>query len=210
MKIICAFGQLMNGKDVFSDYLKIKLDELNGIFWERASFANAVKNVYENALGVDRSFIEKYKRMPINPPGMQMNVRQSLQFIGDGFRKIKGDIWIEIALRDKKRNIIISDGRYVNEAKKVNENSGLNILIFRKNYLNDDQNPSESGLRPLVEFCNNNCEDGLINKTMVNIPEELKPFDIFIRNDGDLQDFYNKIDNIILPLIKERFYNEAN
>ena len=45
---------------------------------------------------------------------------------------------------------------------------------------------------------------------MVNIPEELKPFDVFIRNDGDLQDFYNKIDNIILPLIKESFYNEVN
>ena len=210
MKIICVFGQLMNGKDVFSDYLKIKLDELSSIFWERASFANAVKDVYENALGVDRSFIEKYKRMPINPPGMQMNVRQSLQFIGDGFRKIKGDIWIEIALRDKKRNIIISDGRYINEAKKVNENRGLNILIFRKNYLNNDPNPSESGLRPLAEFCDNNCKDGLINKTMENTPEELKPFDIFIRNDGDLQYFYNKIDNIILPLIKERFYNEIN
>lgn len=210
MKIICVFGQLMNGKDVFSDYLKIKLDKLNGISWERGSFAGAVKNVYNNAFGVDNEFIEKWKRISDCPEGMLMNVRQSLQFIGDGFRKIKGDIWIDIALRNKEKNSIISDGRYVNEAVEVSKNKGINILIYRKGFLNDDPNPSESGLRPLAEFCDNNCEDGLINKTMVNIPEELKSFDIFIRNDGDLQDFYNKIDNIIFPLIKERFYNEVN
>lgn len=206
MKIICAFGQLMNGKDVFCDYLKLKLNELDKIFWERSSFADAVKKTYENAFGVDRSFIEKYKRISENPPGMDMNVRKGLQFIGDGFRKIKGDIWIEIALRDKSKNIILSDGRYVNEAKKVNENNGINILIFRKGYLNDDPNPSESGLKPLIEFCEVNCEDGLINKDLPNLPEELKSFDIFIRNDNDLQNFYNKIDDIIIPLIKEIYY----
>ena len=206
MKVICAFGQLMNGKDVFCDYLKLKLNELNSIFWERSSFADAVKKVYESAFAVDRSFIEKYKRMPINPPGMQMNVRQALQFIGDGFRKIKGDIWIEIAFRDKAKNIILSDGRYINEAKKVAENGGINILIFRKGYLNDDPNPSESGLKPLVEFCEVHCQDGLINKDLPNLPEELKSFDIFIKNDGDLENFYNKIDNIIIPLIKKKYY----
>ena len=206
MKIICAFGQLMNGKDVFCDYLKSKLNELNVIFWERSSFADAVKKVYENAFAVDRSFIEKYKRMPINPPGMQMNVRQALQFIGDGFRKIKGDIWIEIAFRDKAKNMILSDGRYLNEAKKVNENDGINILIFRKGYLNDDPNPSESGLKPLVEFCEKYCQDGFIDKDLPNLPEELKSFDIFIRNDGDLENFYKKIDNIVIPLIKKKYY----
>lgn len=210
MKAICAFGQLMNGKDVFCDYLKKKLDELNEIFWERASFADAVKKTYENAFGVDRSFIEKYKRISENPPDMQMNVRQSLQFIGDGFRKIKDDIWIEIALRDKTRNIILSDGRYINEAKKVTEIGGINILIYRNGYLNDDPNPSESLLRPLVEFCEKNCQDGLINKNLSNMPEELKLFDIFLKNDGDLQKFYNKIDNVIIPLIKEIYYKGNN
>ena len=206
MKIVCSFGQLMNGKDVFCDYLKTKLDETNHLIWERSSFADAVKKVYENAFGVDRNFIEKYKRIPENPPGMDMNVRKGLQFIGDGFRKIKGDIWIEIAFRDKSRNIILSDGRYINEAKKVFENGGINILIFRNGYLNDDPNPSESGLKPLVEFCDKNCKDGFIEKDLPNMPEGLEFFDIFIRNDGNLENFYNKIDDIIIPLIKKKYY----
>lgn len=210
MKIICVFGQLMNGKDVFCDYLFDKFKNLEKIKWERGSFAGAVKNVYKNAFGVDNEFIEKWKRISDCPEGMLINVRQGLQFIGDGFRKIKENIWIDIALRNKEKNIIISDGRYVNEAIEVSKDKGINILIYRKGFLNNDPNPSESGLRPLVEFCDKNFKDGLINKTMVNMPEELKSFDIFIRNDGDLQDFYNKIDNIILPLMKERFYDEIN
>lgn len=206
MKVICAFGQLMNGKDVFCDYLSEKLNDINEINWTRASFASAVKKVYKDTFNVDSAFIEKWKRISDCPDGMQMNVRQSLQFIGDGFRKIKGDIWIEIAFRDKSKNTILSDGRYINEAKKVFEIGGLNVLIFRKGYLNDDPNLSESGLRPLVEFCENNCQDGLIDKNLQNIPEELKFFDVFIKNDGNLQNFYNKIDDIIIPLIKNKYY----
>lgn len=206
MKIICAFGQLMNGKDVFCDYLSEKLNNIDAISWSRGSFAYAVKKVYQDTFNVDNKFIEKWKRISECPDGMQMNVRQGLQFIGDGFRKIKGNIWIEIAFRDKSKNIIFSDGRYVNEAKSVVENGGINILIFRNGYLNNDPNLSESGLKPLVEFCEQNCKDGLIDKNLPNIPEELKLFDIFVKNDGSLQDFYNKIDDIIIPLIKKKYY----
>jgi hypothetical protein len=206
MKIICAFGQLMNGKDVFSDYLYDKLNNFKNINWERSSFAGAVKKVYKDAFGVNSEFIEKWKRISDCPEGMSMNVRQGLQFIGDGFRKIKNDIWIEIALRNKEKNLILSDGRYINEAKEVTKNGGINVLIYRKGFLNDDPNPSESVLRPLAEYCDNNCKDGLINKNIDNLPEGLNYFDIFIRNDGDLLNFYNKIDNVIIPLIKEVYY----
>lgn len=118
MMIIGAAAQLNSGKDVLCDYLFKELNFKNNI-WKRIAFANAVKNVYEKSFNVDRNFIEKWKRSSDAPPGMMMSVRKGLQFIGDGFRQIKPDIWIDIAFRNNLDNVIISDVRYVNEAKEI-------------------------------------------------------------------------------------------
>lgn len=205
--IIGAAAQLNSGKDVLCDYL---LEELNfkNKFWKRAAFANAVKNVYENSFGVNREFIEKWKRSSDSPPGMNMSVRKGLQFIGDGFRQIKSDIWIDIAFRENiDNNIIISDVRYINEAKEIKKRGGINILIHRLGFLNDDPNPSESQLRPLVEYCLKNLNDGeIIFSNLSNPPEDIKYYDLFLNNDGTLQDFYDKIKRTIVPLI-EKFYH---
>ena len=138
MKVIGVTGQLMAGKDVFCDYLAEELNKQE-IKWKRTAFANAVKDTFCNAFGVDRDFIEKYKRLPDVPDGFLMPIRQCLQFIGDGFRKIRNDIWIEIALRDNGENIIISDGRYFNEANAIRQKNGLMFLMYRPGYINDDQ-----------------------------------------------------------------------
>ena len=87
MPHIAAFGQAAFGKDVLSNYLKENLK--NNFIWERASFADAVKRVFEDSFGYDREFTEKWKRIPEPPEGLELPVRQSLQLIGDGFRKIK-------------------------------------------------------------------------------------------------------------------------
>jgi hypothetical protein len=118
MPHIAAFGQAAFGKDVLSNYLKEKLN--NGILWERASFADAVKRVFEESFGYDREFIEKWKRIPEPPEGLELPVRQSLQLIGDGFRKVKNSVWIDKVL-NKMQNVIITDGRYLNEAKAIKE-----------------------------------------------------------------------------------------
>ena len=204
MKIICVFGQLMNGKDVFSDYLKIKLDELNGISWERGSFAGAVKNVYKNAFGVDNEFIEKWKRISDCPEGMLMNVRQSLQFIGDGFRKIKPSIWIDVALANENKQIVLSDARYINEAKAIRAKGGINVILYREGYLNDDPNPSESEIKPLVQYCIQNFKDGPVVSTSGS-PYGLEFYDFFLKNDGSISDLYNKIDNLLVPYIESKY-----
>ena len=103
--IIATYAQLANGKDTLCDYLADALPKEKT--WERGAFANAVKDTYCNAFGVSREFIENWKRNPEPPPGMLMNVRKGLQFIGDGFRQIVPSIWIDIALRSKD-NLIIS------------------------------------------------------------------------------------------------------
>ena len=215
MEIIACAGQLCTGKDVLCDHLcewlnKISHTDSPEKLWKRDAFANAVKKVFTDSFGLDKDFIEKWKRSNEIPPGFLKPVRQSLQFIGDGFRQIKDEIWIDIALRDKNR-IILSDARYINEAKKVREEGGIIILLHRPGYLNDDPNPSESQIRPIVEFCINNIDEGpmpnfayLKSKFGQDLPEGIQYYDYFMVNDEDtIKGFYNKINCTLVGYLSQ-------
>jgi hypothetical protein len=204
MKVIAAFGQLANGKDTVCDYLADRLKSHGLGIWNRTAFANAVKDIYCNAFGVDRDFIEKWKRNPDNPPDMIMPVRQALQMIGDGFRLVKPDVWIDVALRGEERKII-SDGRYINESKAVKTKNGYNILIYREGFLNDDTNRSEAELRPLALYAKNSLQTGPIKYTQ-DMPEEFKFFDFYIYNNGSVQDLYEKVDKYLFPDVLDRLH----
>ena len=204
-KVICFSGQQRNGKDESADYLVNKLNE-----WHRASFAGDVKATFCEMFNVDLAFVEKWKTNPEPPPGFIMNVRDSLIFIGDGFRQIQPDIWVERCFKKSKYPMIISDGRYISELKKVRELEGINVLIYREGYLNDIKNASESQIRPIVEFY---IESGIeeatatyINNYKGNNPnyENAKLIDYFIKNDSDLNSLYNKIDESLVPFIQRK------
>lgn len=201
MQIIAAFAQFSNGKDTICDYLAENLP-LNSSKWKRSAFANAVKDLYCRSFNVDRAFIEKWKRISENPPGMLMPVRQSLQMIGDGFRKIKQDIWVDIILNDNESQII-SDGRYISEAKAVRGKGGINILIYRDGYLNDDPSESESELRPIIEFCRDNLQAGVIqHNSLRNMPKGMEYFDIYLENKTNIKEFLQKSYKIIFSYFK--------
>lgn len=204
MKLIAVYGQLANGKDILCDDLAVELNQKSGEKWERGAFANAVKNTFCSAFDVDRDFIEKWKRIDSPPPGFLLPIRKGLQNIGDGFRQIVPDIWIKIALREAiNNNMIISDGRYINEAKSVKENGGINVLIYRDGFLNDDPNPSEAQLRPLILYAQDYLSDGVINiNNLRNYPEGMQYFDVFIRNETDKNTFLKKSRSILTPLVK--------
>lgn len=197
MKTIGLAGQCRNGKDVAADYLGEKLG------WDRDAFAKNVKRVYCETFDVDLDFVEEWKSNPEVPPGFDMNVRKGLQFIGDGFRKIQGNIWIELAFRNRTRPVIISDVRYVNELKKIRSVGGINVLIYRTGFLNDDPNGSEAQIRPFVEYFVDQGFEGVFR------PEsdvgEMNLVDVFLRNDGTLDDLYAKLDEIVLPYVHEKW-----
>ena len=211
MKIIATAAQLNSGKDVFSDHLAKVLNAQKNDVWVRGAFANAVKDTFCSSFGVDRDFIEKWKRVPEPPPGMKMPIRQSLQFIGDGFRQIVPDIWIDIALRGD-HNMILSDSRYVNEAKAVKKKNGFVFLMYRPGYLNNDPNPSEAQIKPLVEFCVKNLREGFIpkydkSKSLFghDIPEDLQYYDYFLVNNGSIEDLHRKTEEVIAPALVDYF-----
>lgn len=187
-KIIGLAGQLRQGKDVSADYLAEKLN------LKRMAFALNVKRIFCEIFGVDMEFVEKWKTVQTPPPNFSMTVRQALQFIGDGFRKIKNDVWIDLIFRHNPDNISISDVRYINELKEIKKNDGINILIYRPGFLNDDPNDSEAQIRPFVIHF---LEKGIEGKVSDD-NENFGLIDYFIINDGTLEDLYNKIDNYII------------
>lgn len=215
MQVLGVAAQLANGKDVLCDHLVTVLNRKpeNGVAWRRTAFANAVKDVFESSFGVDRDFTEKWKRNPESPPGMLQSVRKSLQFIGDGFRKIRDGIWIEIVLRDESQKLVISDSRYINEAKAIKAKGGIMVVLYRPGFLNDDPNPSEAQIKPIVEFCATYLEEGPIPayETLVltfgenAVPEGMKYYDYYLINEGSLENLYSKVDLFLVPIIERKY-----
>ena len=128
MKIISIAGQMRSGKNMTGEYLCEKIK------FKPASFANPVKKIFCDAFGVDIDFVEKWKVEQNFPPNFEKNVRQSLQFIGDGFRQIKSDVWIDYAIKNNPDYSCYMDGRYINELSKVRQQNGINILVWRPGY----------------------------------------------------------------------------
>jgi hypothetical protein len=200
MEIICFSGQKLQGKDLAADYLAAVLG------WERSAFAAAVKEIYCETFGVDLEFVEKWKSREEIPPGFEMTVRESLQFIGDGFRRIQGSIWVNLAFRNIYRQTIFSDGRYINELKRVHTEGGINVLLYRPGHINDDPNGSEAQIKPLVEWFVEHGWEGVFDESHFtgNVPEPVKLVDIFLRNDGTPEELYVKLDNIVIPYMMQK------
>ena len=230
MFVIGVAGQAQMGKDTLADHLALKLNEGGGpevnddhpslAMWKRRAFAYNVKKVYADTFGVDFDFIEKWKTNPEPPPGFDMTVRQSLQFIGDGFRKILSTIWLDLAFRDKTSPIIISDVRYINEFLRVKAEGGFNVLVGRPDKLNDDPNGSEAQIRPYIEwslaaFGNKRFVTGEEIRRAVEAsrydakmpPEHMEKFDAFILNDGTKEAFLDTIETHLVPYIRQHEFD---
>ena len=209
MLVIGVASQAQHGKDTLADRLQIALGEP----WQRTAFAKNVKRVYAETFGVSYEFIEEWKTNPEPPPGFTMNVRQGLQFIGDGFRKIQPQIWIDLCFRDKTPRII-SDVRYPNEFLRVKQEGGLNILVGRTDKISDDPNGSEALIRPYVEYALKRFDPvcpfvdisgmnkGVWYSLLSDAPVDFQAFDVFIRNDGDKDQLYNIVDNELAQYVK--------
>lgn len=220
MYVIGVAGQAQHGKDTTADYLAAKMSDNPsdgpeivdlGIVWERTAFALNVKKVFCDTFDVDLEFVEKWKTIPEPPPGFDMPVRQALQFIGDGFRKIRGTIWLDLAFRDMTRPKIISDVRYRNEWLRIKAEKGLNLLVGRTDRLNDDPNGSEAQVRPYVEWCLNYYKGrnfvmfpgmGTDGKLIKGAPEHMLSFDLFVRNDGTTDELRATLKQNVIPFIK--------
>jgi hypothetical protein len=216
MRIIGVAGQAQMGKDTLADRLCAKLNEKDA-HWKRSAFAAAVKQVFCETFDKDLEFVEKWKVIPENPPDFDMPVRQALQFIGDGFRKIKSEIWLDLAFRQKECPTIISDVRYVNEFTRIKKEGGLNIIIGRPDRLNNDSNGSEAQIRPYVDWLLNhykNDQEVVINLRNIDWdiisrvekippPDNIDLFDLFVCNCGSIEKLYHAVDKMVVPFCEK-------
>lgn len=216
-------GQIAAGKDELSNYLVAKL----GLDWHRVAFATGLKTVMADAFGVSLAFMEEWKRKDEIPTDYLMTVRESLQLIGEFFRKIKPTVWIDLALKGNSSKII-SDVRYINEAKAIKKRGGINVLLYRPGFENNINHPSESQLKPYIDLCLKSGQEGILdwerfccrcgkqlvaqnswmdggcpcNSCDTNISEL---FDVFLINDGTLEDLCEKADKLIIPFVEKNY-----
>jgi hypothetical protein len=214
--VIGVASQAQHGKDTLADRLAERLNkDKTTDLWQRRAFASNVKRVFCETFGVDAAFVEEWKVKTDIPPGFDMPVRQALQFIGDGFRKIQGTIWLDLAFRDSLPKII-SDVRYINEFTRVKAEGGLNILIGRPDRLNDDPNGSEAQIRPYIDWCFRAFSPATKfvdlrdidwkrirdNKSSESPPPDIELLDVFIRNDGTIEELYETVDTKLVPFVQ--------
>lgn len=202
MIVVNFCGQLANGKSVCANYLAGRMRSLLGGEWPEVSFARPVKDIFCKAFGVDIDFVEKWKRIKDAPPGFNMNVRKSLQFIGDGFRAVQNHCWINMLISGIKNDCVCADGRYLNEAKAIKSINGTNVVIWRPGHENDDANKSESEIWQIVKYCIDTKQDGVIDKS--SAPEEIHHYDYFLIN-RDIKSTYGKIDNDLIPFVMRKY-----
>jgi ribosomal protein S8 len=197
MHLIGVASQAQHGKDTLANHLAQVLNKTMGReFWKRDAFANNVKRIYCETFNKDMDFVEKWKVIPEVPPGMDMTVRRALQFIGDGFRQIQGNIWIELMYRNDSPKII-SDIRYINELKSIKDRGGFTILMVRPDKINNDPNGSEAQIKPLLEFALGRGEwAGTRNQ-----PEGMQYVDAIIINNGTVEELFAQADNLVPQLL---------
>lgn len=212
-KIIGISAQMQNGKDTVADYLALKLNQnpiTDNDYWRRVAFAAGVKKVFKDNFNADDAFIEKWKVKQEIPEGFKKTVRKSLQFIGDGFREIQSTIWVDLLFRNEKSPIIISDVRYINELIKVKDEGGINILVWRPGFENNDPNGSEAQIKPVMEYfkateCNGSTEGHIdYTKCSREAEQSMEYIDFFIRNDSTIENLYKKIDEVLVPYVNQK------
>lgn len=193
---LCVAGQMRSGKNVVGDHMCDRLG------FTTASFAKPVKDIFCRAFGTDLDFVEAWKVKDQPPPGFNKSVRQALQFIGDGFRSINSDVWVDYAFANSPPKSCFTDGRYINELAKVRSAGGMNVLLWRPKHENNDANESEAQIKRVVDwFVSRKMNDSRIVKLHEDAPSGCEFVDFFVVNDGTLYDLYAKIDRIVIPYI---------
>lgn len=214
LNTIGIVGQKQNGKDTLCEYLLKKFPHMR-----RYSFADEVKKIFSETFDFSLPLIEEWKVRQDIPVGFDSTVREGLMLIGDGFRRIMNDVWIKKVLNNTSDIYkIISDVRYFNEMEKIKERNGINVLVCNPSRLNNVDNKSESEMRPYIEWCLSIGREGVISSwpeyhAVCRDPnfissqdglcfvKNLSNIDFFILNDSLKEDFYKKVDDILVPYI---------
>ncbi|MFW5794549.1 MAG: hypothetical protein ACOCV1_03590 [Bacillota bacterium] len=200
-------GQKRSGKDTIYNFIHKNLENEMNLDFKKVAFADAVKNVlclfsYKqngNLIKVDKEFIEEYKtKEDLIPESWNMSVREALNNIGDRFREVCPNVWIDIAL-NSSGNKIVTDVRYSNEISEIKKRyHSLIIKIIRPSFSKEKGHRSETSFIEIDKSIPNNLEGPCSEYNNV-------PYDYIIRNNGDLKDLEEKVKYKLLPFVLNRW-----
>lgn len=147
---VCIFGQMNNGKTTFANLLQQELNKSDNYFYI-AAWAGKIKELVAKKYCVPMDFIAEWKNKPEIPPGFNVTMREVLQKEGETSRECMTKVWINKLMFDMGNlNLIIDDGRHLNEAQEIHGCGGYNILIYRDGFENRSEHPSEKVIGKVV------------------------------------------------------------
>ena len=179
----------------FADWLKLIAHEVLGLSEAQCWGSNADKNSlthlrWEDMPGViicpeaDGMYDEVFGNLDawglaegftFREEGGPMTAREVLQFMGtEIFRKMYGQVWVDSCIRTIKKEgvglAIITDCRFPNEVKGVQDAGGKVVRFKRAPFAGEDEHESETALDPDVfdweQF------DAVIDNVDMTIPEQ--------------------------------------
>ncbi len=148
-----AGGALGVGKDTFADYLI----ELCPDMYARYSFAEPIRRIGE-VFGFTREQMADRAMKELCDEFWGISPRRFLQMVGtDMFRNVwRSDVWIKCARKavcgNPGRHTVITDVRYANEMKFIQDMGGLVVRLRRNSepYADSFHHPSEFELNRLI------------------------------------------------------------
>lgn len=174
---VALFGKIRSGKDTVG---KILIEEHG---FNRFAFGDGIGEI-----------IQKY--FPEAWEGGKP--RKHYQHIGQQLRVLNEDVWVNYLIRNVKMfesirmvngyltNIVITDGRQLNEAKKLKEEGFLIVKITT---------PDEIRIERMKALGDVFSPEDLNHETELNV-DMITP-DVEIINDGNLEDLYIKVQKLI-------------
>lgn len=178
---IGILGEIRAGKDTVAKQIEYKTDG----FVYHFAFSEGIHEV------INMVMPEIYA---------QGKPREALQVLGQAFRQIKPDVWIDHLFNDVEfsyiskynRNMIITDVRQPNEAKRLQE-EGFHIIKV----------VSDKDIR--LQRINQNGDN--FDNSMLDHETETAvhqcTYDYLIRNNGSLEDLSNRVDEILTDIMEK-------
>lgn len=166
----------------FADKLKKLCIDILGLKEELVFGTDEQKNTlthmkWEDIPGEGNKF-----RSPESQDRTHMTVREVLQIVGtDIFRGLDSSIWVNACLRqietDDPELALISDVRFENEVKAIQDKGGFVIGLKRDPSTESDKHASETQVEKCFDLC-----DTIIDNSELSIPQQNKQIYLAIKH----------------------------
>ena len=175
-------------QDVATDMICRELD------LPKRAFAAPLKSLLASLFDVPHEELDAWKRSHVRHPRLKVTVREALQILGDGFRSIQEDVWVNQAPIHPHTRAVFSDVVHVNEASRITANGGVVILIAHHTGAADPPSPFLAAIDHLLQHTRGSPVRVVYRPGM---PEMTQHVTWFLRNDGSRSDLQRDMRRIL-------------